>query len=231
MEFSAARISLSVPVWTARTSGQSRAACEGTLHIGHAVVVLRFSLTVALPGPLALPLRSPLTAAWPSPLAPVLLFSPVVALAGPLAPAMCSPRTVAGPGPLAPVPLFSPRVPGPGPLAPEQRSPLTVAWPSPPALAPFFSPVVVASPGPLAQVLCPWPPPEARLCPPALAPLFLLTVAWPGPPALALSDSELLLLELELELDELEEGARLAMDRLVTGMRKLFSGPWCGTGP
>ena len=206
MEFSAARISLSVPVWTARTSGQSRAACEGQLYIGHAVVALRFSLTVALPGPLALPLRSPLTAAWPSPLAPVLLFSPVVALAGPLAPAMCSPRTVAGPGPLAPVPLFSPRVSGPGPLAPEQRSPLTVAWPSPPALAPFFSPVVVASPGPLARVLCPRPPPEARLCPPALAPLFLLTVAWPGPPALALSDSERLLLELELELDELEEG-------------------------
>ena len=245
MEFSAARISFSVPLWTARTSGQSCTACKGTLHIGHAVVVLPSSLTVALPGPLAPPLRSPLTVAWPNPLAPVLLFSPAVALPGPLALALRSPLTVAGPNPLAPALLFSPGVPWPGPLAPALRSPLTAARPDPPALAPLCSPVM-ASPGPLAPALCS-PPPEAWPGPLAPAPRFLLTVALPGPLALArrslltvaspgllalaLSDSELLLLELELELDEPEEGARLATDRLVTGMRKLFSGPSCGTGP
>ena len=152
MAFSAARISASVPLWTARTSGQSCAVCDGKLHIGHGVLVLGSLLTVAVSGPLDRVPCSPPNAAWPSLLARAPLFSLKAALPAPLA------------------------------LAP--RCLLTLAWPNPLALAWLF---LLGPPGPVLSSL----PTAARL----------------GPRALGLSDSKLLLVLLELELDELEEWA------------------------
>ena len=152
MAFSAARISASVPLWTAKTSGHSCAVCDGKLHIGHAVLVLDSVLTVAVSGPLDRVLPSPLNVAWPSP--------------------------------LARAPLFSLKAASPAPLALALCCPLTLAWPNPLALAWLF-----------------------LLGPPGLVLSSLLTAAWLGPWALGLSDSELLLVLLELELDELEEWA------------------------
>ena len=146
MAFSAARISASVPLWTARTSGQSCAVCNGKLHIGHAVLVLGSLLTVVVSGPLD---RVP-----------------------------CSPPNAAR------APLFSLKAALPAPLALALRCLLTLAWPNPLALAWLF---LLGPPGPVLGSL----PTAARL----------------GPRALGLSDSKLLLVLLELELDELEEWA------------------------
>ena len=103
-----------------------------------------------------------------------------------------------------------------GPLDRVLRSPLNVAWPSPLARAPLFS-LKAALPAPLALVLrcrltLAGPNPLAPawrflLGPPGLVLSFLPTAAWLGPWALGLSDWELLLVLLELELDEPEEWA------------------------
>ena len=66
-EFSAARMSASIPLWSAKTNGQSCTVCDGKLHIGHAAMALCSLLAAAAPGPLALVLCSPPTVAWLGP--------------------------------------------------------------------------------------------------------------------------------------------------------------------
>ena len=111
MAFSAARISASVPLWTAQTSGQSCAACIGKLHIEHALLVLGSLLTVAVSGPLDRVPSFPRIVAWPSPLARALLFK--AALPAPLALAPGGLLTLAWPNPLALAWLFLLGAPGP----------------------------------------------------------------------------------------------------------------------
>ena len=107
-----------------------------------------------------------------------------VAVSGPLDRVPSFPRIVAWPSPLARALLFSQKAALPAPLALVPRGLLTLAWPNPLALAWLF---LLGPPGPALSAL--------------------LTVARLGPWALGLFDSELLLVLLELEMDELEEWA------------------------
>ena len=100
---SAARISASVPLWTA---WQSCAASTGELQIEHALLVLGSMLPVAMSDPLDRVRSSPPSAAWPSPLAWAPLFSLNAASQAPLALVPRGLLTLAWPNPLALAWLF-----------------------------------------------------------------------------------------------------------------------------